>query len=156
MEEPATLRAEPPPPPCSKKVAAQPPGGGQYVVPFTRGVLVVPVGSTLAHRGEGDCELEGDAVRERELVVEGVPVSVPEGLGEGEGELVRDSVPVGEPEGLSEGVTGEADGDAVPGEGEGEAAATHVSATSPSPPLPCAAPPLAGTAKAASAAPPPT
>ena len=53
MELPAMSMAEPPPPPCSKKVAAQPPGGGQYVVPLTRGVLVTPVGSTLAHRGEG-------------------------------------------------------------------------------------------------------
>jgi hypothetical protein len=73
MEVPALLMPEPPPPPCSEKVATQPPGGGQYVVPLTRFVLVTPVGSTLAHRGEGV----------RELVGEGVPESVPEGLSEG-------------------------------------------------------------------------
>ena len=156
MEVPAKSMAEPPPPPCSTNVAAQPPGGGQYVVPFTRGVLVTPVGSTLAHRGEGDSELEGEAVRERDTVGEGVPVSVPEGLCEGDRELVGEGVPVGVPEGLSEGVTGERDGVAVPGEGEGEAAATHASPTSPSPPLPCAAPPLPDAAKTISAAPPPT
>ncbi len=112
MELPAKSMPEPPPPPCSKKVAAQPPGGGQYVVPFTRFVLVTPVGSTLAHRGEG------------------------------EGEPVGDGDPAGVAEGLREGVCGVGDGVAVPGVGEGEITGVGVgepmqltSVTSPAAPL---------------------